>query len=365
MIVSAAVCWGPGGPFEYSEVELDEPRPDELVVRLVATGVCHTDINSRDGRTPTQFPIILGHEGAGVVEQVGSAVRDVEPGQRVLLLPDYCGRCPACVAGRSKYCDYAMPMSFSGRRLDGTPRAHRDGVEIGACFFGQSSFATHALATERNVLAVPADAPLERLTALTCGIQTGAGAALHAIPVRVGSTLLVFGAGAVGLSAVMIAAAAGAAEIVVVDRVSHRLELARELGATHVIDTTAVGSELGTAIRAHRPAGYDAVIDTTGVPELIGLGVDSLATGGTCGVITTAGGDLVISPRALLTRGASIRGIIGGDAPSKQLVPELIALNERGAFPYERLIRHYRFDQLNDAVADSVSGRTIKPVLLF
>jgi aryl-alcohol dehydrogenase len=360
MIVNAAVCWEPGKPFEYSDVELDEPRPDELLVRMVATGVCHTDINSRDGRMPMQFPIILGHEGAGVVEQVGSAVREVRPGQQVLLLPDYCGRCPACVAGRSKYSDYAMPMSFSGRRLDGSPRAHRDGVQVGACFFGQSSFATHALATERNVLAVPDDAPLEQLAALTCGIQTGAGAVLHAIPVRPGDALLVFGAGAVGLSAVMIGAAAGAGEIAVVDRVAHRLELARELGATQVIDTTA--TELGAGLREHR---YDVVIDTTGVPELIGRGVESLATGGTCGVITTAGGDLVISPRTLLVRGASIRGIIGGDAPSKQLVPELIALNERGAFPYERLIRQYRFEELNDAVADSSSGKTIKPVLLF
>jgi aryl-alcohol dehydrogenase len=283
----------------------------------------------------------------------------------VLLLPDYCGRCPACLAGRSKYCDYAMPMSFSGRRLDGTPRAHRDGAEIGACFFGQSSFATHALATERNVLAVPDDAPLEKLAALTCGIQTGAGAALHAIPVRPGHSLLVLGAGAVGLSAVMIGAAAGAVEIVVVDRVAHRLELARELGATHVIDTTEVGAQLGAAIRDHRPRGCDVVIDTTGVPELIGIGVESLGTDGACGVLTTAGGDLVIPPRALMVHGASIRGIIGGDAPSKQLVPQLIALNRRGTFPYERLIRHYRFEELNDAVADSAGGKTIKPVLLF
>lgn len=361
--IRAAVVWERGGPFEITELELDEPRPDEILVRNVASGICHTDASAREGKLPVRFPIVLGHEGAGVVERVGSQVREVAPGDRVLLLPDYCGRCPQCVAGHGKYCDNALQVTFSGREPDGSARARGAGRDVGTGFFGQSSFASHSLVHERNVLTVGAEAPLEQLAALTCGVQTGAGAMLHSIPVHVGDRVLVLGAGAVGLSAVMAANAAGAGEIVLVDRVAHRLKLGLELGATHVIDTGET-PDLGAEIRRVSGAGCTVALDTTGVPELVRIAVQSLGTYGSCGIVTTGGGDLVIPPGPMVTRGASVRGILGGDAPSALLVAQLIELHARGAFDYERLIRPYPFEKINDALADSLGGDTIKPVLL-
>jgi aryl-alcohol dehydrogenase len=197
-------------------------RADEILVRVEAVGVCHTDDNARLGRLPVVYPIILGHEGAGVVERVGDAVTRVRPGDRVLFTPDYCGRCEQCGLGFTPYCDEVIPVTFIGTRPDGSPRAHQDGRPVRASFFGQSSFATHSLVAERNIVPVPADAPLHYLAGFTCGVQTGAGAILNAMPVGPGRRVAIWGTGAVGLAAVMAAAASGADEIVAIDRVDHR-----------------------------------------------------------------------------------------------------------------------------------------------
>lgn len=209
MKITAAVACTPGAPLEIGEVELDEPRDDEVLVRIEAVGICHTDIRGRDGELPIRLPMILGHEGAGVVERVGPAVAGVATGDRVLLIPDHCGRCPRCRAGQTTYCDDVLAVTFGGVRADGSPRAHRNGAPIRAAFFGQSSFASHALATERTVLPVPGDADLSVLAALTCGVQTGAGAILNAMPVGAGGSVAVLGAGAVGLSGVLAAGRIG------------------------------------------------------------------------------------------------------------------------------------------------------------
>src|SRR5487761_1153934 len=207
MKIRAAVAWEAGATLSIEEFDLDDPRDDEILVRVEAVGVCHTDDNARLGRLPVVFPIILGHEGAGTVERVGTDVTKVRPGDRVLFTPDYCGECEQCVLGKTPYCDQVVPVTFTGPRPDGTPRAHQNGKPVRASFFGQSSFATHSLVTERNIVPVDADAPLHCLAGFTCGVQTGAGAILNA--------------GAVGLSAVMAAKASGAAEVVAIDRVGH------------------------------------------------------------------------------------------------------------------------------------------------
>ena len=232
MKIQAAVAWEAGAELSIEEFDLDDPRDDEILVRVEAVGVCHTDDNARLGRLPVVFPIILGHEGSGVVERVGRAVTRVRPGDRVLFTPDYCGRCEQCTLGLTPYCDQVVPVTFIGTRPDGSPRAHQHGRPVRASFFGQSSFATHSLVTERNIVPVPADAPLRYLAGFTCGVQTGAGAILNAMPVRPGSRVAIWGTGAVGLAAVMAAAASGADEIIALDRVGHRLKLAAELGAT-------------------------------------------------------------------------------------------------------------------------------------
>ncbi len=366
MKIQAAVAWQAGAALSIEEFDLDDPRDDEILVQVEAVGVCHTDDNARLGRLPVAFPVILGHEGSGVVERVGRDVTKVRPGDKVLFTPDYCGQCEQCVLGKTPYCDQVVPVTFAGTRADGTPRAHQGGRPVRASFFGQSSFATHSLVTERNIVPVPRDAPLRYLAGLTCGVQTGAGAILNAMPVGSASKVAVWGAGAVGLAAVMAARASGAAEIVAVDRVRHRLDLALELGATHVID--AAGRDLadvaGEVVKV-TGRGADVALDTTGNPQVILAEVRSLATHGTGSVITSSGAPISLPPGDLLLRGRQLRGTMGGHINPTVFIPRLLDLHARGRFPVDRLVRNYPFAELNAAIADSLSGATVKPVLTF
>ena len=366
MRIQAAVAWEAGAPLSIEELDLDEPRDDEILVRLEAVGVCHTDDNARLGRLPVVFPIILGHEGAGVVERTGQAVAKVKPGDRVLFTPDYCGKCEQCLLGRTPYCDDQLAVTFTGTRPDGSPRAHANGKPVRASFFGQSSFATHSLVTERNIVPVAPDAPLAYLAGLTCGVQTGAGAILNAMPVGPGSRVAIWGTGAVGLAAVMAAKASGADEIVGIDRVQHRLKLAGELGATHTIDTTGrdLADVTAEVVKATRK-GTDVALDTTGNPQMIMAAVESLATHGTASVITSSGAPVVVPPGSLLVKGRKLRGTMGGDIAPTVFIPRLLDLHRQGRFPVDRLVKNYPFNQVNTAIADSLSGATIKPVLTF
>ncbi len=365
MKIQAAVAWEAGAPLSIEEVDLDEPRPDEILVRVEAVGVCRTDDKARHGKLPVVFPVILGHEGSGTVQRVGAAVTRVRPGDRVLFTPDYCGRCPACLIGRTPYCDEVMAVTFTGTRPDGSPRAHRGGRPVRASFFGQSAFATHSLVTERNIVPVPDDAPLTYLAGLGCGIQTGAGAILNAMPTGPGRGVAVFGAGAVGLAAVMAAAASGADEIVAVDRVARRLRLAAGLGATHVIDTTGRDlADVSAEIVKVTGGGADAALDTTTSPAVIRAAVQSLAPLGTCGFVSGSG-EIVLPPTDLQLKGRSLRGLMGGDIAAGLFLPRLLDLHKRGRFPFDRLVRNYPFAKINTAIADSLSGAVIKPVLTF
>ena len=366
MKIQAAVAWEAGAALSIEEFDLDEPRADEILVRVEAVGVCHTDDNARLGRLPVVFPIILGHEGAGTVERVGASVTKVKPGDRVLFTPDYCGQCEQCVLGKTPYCDQAVAVTFTGTRPDGSPRAHQDGGPVRASFFGQSSFATHSLVTERNIVPVAADAPLHYLAGFTCGVQTGAGAILNAMPVGSASKVAVWGTGAVGLAAVMAAKASGAAEIVAIDRVGHRLALAAELGATVTIDTT--GQDLydvAAAVVKATGRGADVALDTTGNPAVILAEVRSLATHGTASVITSSGAPVNLPPGDLLLKGRQLRGTMGGPINPTVFIPRLLDLHAQGRFPVERLVKNYPFAALNMAIGHSLSGDTIQPVLTF
>jgi aryl-alcohol dehydrogenase len=364
--IQAAVAWEAGATLSIEECDLDDPRDDEILVRVEAVGVCHTDDNARRGRLPVVFPIILGHEGAGTVERVGQDVTKVRPGDRVLFTPDYCGECEQCLLGKTPYCDQVVPVTFTGTRPDGTPRARQHGRPVRASFFGQSSFATHSLVTERNIVPVDADAPLRYLAGFTCGVQTGAGAILNAMPVGSASKVAIWGTGAVGLAAVMAAKASGAAEVVAIDRVGHRLTLAAELGATATIDTS--GQELAdvaAAVVKLTGRGVDVALDTTGNPAVILAEVQSLATHGTASVITSSGAPISLPPGDLLLKGRQLRGTMGGHINPTIFIPRLLDLHAQGRFPVDRLVKNYPFAELNTAVADSLSGATIKPVLTF
>src|SRR4029079_11087129 len=217
-------------------LELAEPRDDEIVVRLVATGICHTDIAMRDQTFPVPQPIVLGHEGAGVVERVGHAVTKVVAGDHVVMTYNSCGKCASCEHHAPTYCHEFFGYNFGGSRPDGSSPLSQSGMTIHGNFFGQSSFASHAICHERNIVKVPREAPLDLIGPLACGIQTGAGSVINGLKVGVGDSIAIFGAGSVGLSAVMGARLVGAGTIISVDLLNSRLEMARELGATHVVN---------------------------------------------------------------------------------------------------------------------------------
>lgn len=365
MRITAAVTESVGAQFTLVPVELDDPRPGEVVVRMVGSGVCHTDLVVRDQMYPAPLPIVLGHEGAGVVETVGEGVSYVEPGDHVVLTFNSCGGCRMCVAGRPAYCDQFVACNFGGARGDGSTPLHRDTGDVHGVFFGQSAFATYALATERNVVKVDPAVPLELLGPLGCGIQTGAGAVLTTLNPSAGSSIAVFGAGSVGLSAVMAAVVAGCTTIVAVDLNQSRLDLAKELGATHTIDA-ATGDAVDALLEISGGLGVDYSLETTAVPRVLRQAVDALNQGGTCGLIGVAapGTEASIDMSALLF-GRSVRGIVEGDSVPRTFIPKLVQLYEQGRFPIDKLIKLYPFADINQAVEDSEQGRTLKPVLTF
>jgi len=303
-----------------------------------------------------QFPLpaVLGHEGVGVVERVGNAVTAVAPGDRVVMSYQACGHCKPCLSGNPAYCAHSFPLNFGGSRPDGTnalrSTTENEGGEIHGHFFGQSSFATHSLATERNIVKVGDDVPLELLAPLGCGLQTGAGAVLNSLKIPAGSSVVVIGTGTVGLAAVMAAKVAGASPIIAVDIVPERLALARELGATHTVDS----KEEDTAARIAEitGSGADYVLEITARPEMLTLAVDALAPLGTAALIggAAAGAHAPVNMNALLG-GRTVRGVAQGDSVPQLFIPQLIELYKAGRFPFDRLITFHGFDEIDHAVA--------------
>jgi aryl-alcohol dehydrogenase len=366
MKISAAVTESKGLPFAVQELELGEPRPDEVLVRVEAAGICHTDLIVRDQWLPVPLPAVLGHEGAGVVEQVGSAVTKVAPGDRVGMTFDSCGSCPTCRTGRPSYCHAFFEHNFASvRPEDGTSSLSRDGELIHSHFFGQSSFATHAVAGERNVVKIESAIGFDIAAPFGCGVQTGAGAVLTSLDVPAGSSLALFGTGTVGLAAVMAGVIAGATTIVGVDIVPSRLELARELGATDVVDART--EDPVARIRELTGGGADFALETTGVPAVLRQAVDGTAPLGETGVIGAPafGSEVALDVNTILTGGRVVRGIVEGDSVPELFIPRLMKLWEQGRFPVERLVTTYDFDRINEAVEAAESGTVVKPVLLM
>src|SRR5258705_2816026 len=232
MRVAAAVVGSKGGPFQLEEVEIGEPRAGELLVKITAAGLCHTDLSVRSQATPLPLPGVLGHEGAGVVDQVGAQVSDFRAGDKVVLSFDSCGACPPCQAGQVVYCQQWIPLNLlGGSRLDGSATLTRASGDLHGHFFGQSSFATHALVSARSAVQVDDDLDLSQLAPLGCSVQTGAGAVLNVARPELGSTIVLFGAGGAGLLAVMAAMLTPVARVIAVDVHTARLPLASEIRA--------------------------------------------------------------------------------------------------------------------------------------
>ncbi|MDR6144082.1 aryl-alcohol dehydrogenase [Microbacterium foliorum] len=364
--IQAAVLDGVGSDFHIQEVELDDPQPHEVVVKVVAAGVCGTDVHVQHGGIPFPLPGVVGHEGAGIVEAVGSAVTTVVPGDKVLLTFSSCGNCRSCLSAHPAYCEEFLSVNLlGGRRADGSTTLRRGAGELSAHFFAQSSFATYALADERGVTKVPDDADLELLAPLGCGVQTGAGAVFNVLRPEPGTTLVVYGAGAVGLSAVMAAALSPVAQIIVVDIVPSRLALAAEVGATAVIDSRSEDVEEVIA-RLTGGRGADAAIDATGVVSVLENASRVVAPSG---VVISIGAPAPGATVALdvnhMLNGRRYIGVTEGDSNPRLFLPALVALVQQGRLPVHRLIEAYEFADINAAAEGIRSGATVKPVLRF
>jgi aryl-alcohol dehydrogenase len=364
MTINAAVTESKGAPFTLQQLELGELRDDEVLVKVAAAGICHTDLIVRDQWYPVPLPAVLGHEGAGVVERVGRNVTQVAPGDRVGMTFHSCGICRTCATGRPSYCLGFFDHNFGASRPeDGSSVLSRDGELVHAHFFGQSSFATYSVANERNVVALSDTIPLEVAAPFGCGIQTGAGAVLNVLRPPAGSSIAVFGAGAVGLSAVAAAVIAGCTRIIGVDVRPDRLELARELGATHAVDAS--HEDVVERITELTVGGADFSIEATGSPAVFRQAVDCLAPTGACGLIGAPafGTEVSLDVNTILVGGRTVRGIVEGDSVPRVFLPRLVELWERGRFPVDRFMTRYDFDQIEQAAHDAEEGRVIKPVL--
>ncbi|GGA66494.1 alcohol dehydrogenase [Pseudoclavibacter endophyticus] len=364
MDVKAAIATGQSQGVEIATIDLEEPREDEVLVRIVATGVCHTDLSAADGRLPVPTPVVLGHEGAGVVVEVGNAVETVSPGDHVVLSPGYCGACRQCLRGRTTYCERGGTLVFGGTRLDGSTKATLAGAPVRAGFFGQSSFAEYALVSATSVLRVDPALNLAHLAALPCGASTGAGAVLNTLRPSPDATLAVIGVGTVGMAAIMAARMTGVRTVIAVDRHVERLELATSLGATHAVESR-TGVDLTGALLDLAPRGITHAFDTTGVPALISAAANALDTGGVCGFVAGTGATLALELGPMLAKGARLQGIMGGDATATLFLETLVSAYERGVLPVDRLVTEYPLHRIDRAFADMRSGATIKPVVVM
>jgi len=364
MQITAAVVRSRSGDFQIETLDLCDPRADELLVEVVASGMCATDLHGRDGYFPTMpYPAVFGHEGAGVVRAIGSGVTKFKPGDHIVMSYPWCGECPNCRSERQSYCLSVRQLKMGGTRADGSTLHAKDGKPVYGAFFQQSSFGNFTIANERFAVKVRNDAPLEILGPLACGGHTGAGAVLNVMKPRAGDSFAVFGVGAVGLSALMAAKIAGCDPIIAVDVHEPRLALARELGATHTINHTG-RTDMVAEIRKLTGHGVRFSLDTSAQPAVFREAVEALMPAGTCVLLGSArAGTEVTFEMQFLKQGRTVRGVIQGDSVPQQFIPQLADYVVAGKFPIERMITFYDLADINRAAAESAAGSTIKPVL--
>ena len=363
MQITAAVVRERSGPFNIERIDLCDPREDEVLVEVIASGMCATDLHGRDAYYPTQFPKVFGHEGAGIVRATGKAVTTLKAGDHVVMSYPFCGECPNCRTQRQSYCVEAFPLKMNGTRADGSTLHSKDGQPIYSAFFQQSSFGNFTIANERYAVKVRNDAPLEHVCALACGGQTGAGAVLNVMRPQPGDSFAVFGVGAVGLSGLMAAKIAGCDPIIAIDVHEHRLALARELGATHTINHSG-RTDIVAEIRKLTGLGVRFSLETSALPVVFREAVDALMPAGTCVLLGSArAGTEVTFETPFLQNGRTVRGVIQGDSVPKEFIPLLADYVVAGKLPVERMITFYDLADINRAATESSKGTTIKPVL--
>jgi aryl-alcohol dehydrogenase len=363
MKITAAVVRERSTPFVIQTIELDDPRPGEVLIQIAASGMCHTDLHGRDGYYGTPFPAVFGHEGAGKVLKVGEGVTTLAPGDHVIASFPWCGTCPNCQAQVPAHCMKAWDLKMRGTRADGSTLMCQGVEPVHSAFFQQSSFGTAAISQERYVVKVRSDAPLDHLGPFACGIQTGAGAVFNAMKPNPGDSFAVFGVGGVGLSGLMAAKLHGCDPIIAVDVHASRLELARELGATHTIDASSC-SDVAAEIRKITGHGVRHSLECTAVPAVFRQAVEALMPLGTCVLLGSARPGVDVSFEMVqLQDGRGVRGVIQGWSKPKDFLPKLVDLMMEGKLPVERMMTFYDLADINQAAEDASTGKTIKPVL--
>ncbi|MEU1981601.1 NAD(P)-dependent alcohol dehydrogenase [Nocardia sp. NPDC019395] len=362
MRTTAVLSRDPAAPFTVETVDLDAPRDDEILVRIQASGICHTDLVNRVvGRTDR--PVLLGHEGAGIVAAVGAAVTAVAPGDHVVLTFRHCGTCPNCATGRPAYCRQSTALNHFGRRADSSPRVTVGGNPVRDGFFGQSSFAGYALATADNTIVVdPASDPAV-VASFGCGFQTGAGAVLNVLRPDSGSWLAIYGGGAVGSAALLAARTIPGVRTIVVETAAARRALAGELGADHVLDPS--GTDIAGAVREITGGGATHALDTTGIPTVLADAFAALTTGATVVAVGLGSGIPPIDVRDMVLQGKTIRGCLEGDAEPARFIPHLLDLYGRGLLPVDRLVTRFHYADIEAALAAQHAGTVVKPVLTW
>lgn len=359
---TGAVSTGPDEPFVLREVIVDDPRDDEILVKITATGICHTDLFFKSVIPGEMGPCLLGHEGAGVVAAVGSAITDVRPGDHVVLSYRSCGGCASCRGGHPAYCEQTVALNALGHRPDGTPKLHSEGNPLLGNYFGQSSFAGFALAGRDNVVVVGDDVDLAVVAALGCGFQTGAGAVLNVLRPQPDSRLIVYGVGSVGFAALLAARTLGVRTIVAVDPLPSRRAQAEAFGAI-AVDPALDGAD--AQIASATSGGATHAVDTTGIPAVISNALAALATRGELVVLGLGAPEVTINIQDMLITGRTLRGCIEGDSRVEAFIPELVDLYRAGCFPIDQLVTRYRSEDINAAIADQEAGKVIKPVLMW
>jgi len=333
---------------------LRDPGPDEVLVGIKAVGICHTDLKIG---TLSDRPMVPGHEGAGIVEAVGSEVTALQVGDRVGLTFDSCGHCPRCEDDDPAYCYDALALQFG---LENT-MARDDGTPVAGAFFKQSSFATHAIATQRNAIRLPDDLPFHLAAPLGCGVQTGYGGVVNSLGAKTGESIVVIGLGAVGLSGILAAHHSGLRTIVGIDPIESRRNLALEFGATHVF---APGDDMSAVVT---PKSVDYTLECAGTEKTFAQGIEMLKPRGKMGVIAVPPPAEPISfvPLSILDGGRELVGIVEGGADPSTFLPMLGHRVLDGSLPLEKMIECYDFDDFDKAWEDAKSGKTIKPVLMM
>jgi len=367
MKARAAILFEVGQKFDIREVEVNEPQAGEVLVRMVVGGICHSDLHVMRGHLDAPMPAILGHEGSGIVTEVGSGVTSVVPGDHVIPLWRLsCGECKYCTSSRPALCSVGLKLRNTGRLMDGTSRFTLDGAEI-KHFLGVSTFSEYSVIPEGSLLKIPQDFPLDRAALLGCAVITGVGAVLNAAQVRPGSTVAVFGTGGVGLNVVQGAVLAGAEKIIAVDLLDNKLEFAREFGATHGVNASSVDpvEEIRTLTGGE---GVDYAFEVIGLPKTVRQAFDSLAKRGvavTIGV-TPFSTEVAVPIMGLTFEERVLKGSLYGSSRPRIDIPKFMDLYKAGKLKLDELLtRSYPLEEINEAYAALEQGEVARSVVLF